>query len=861
MGLGTHGYLTEREPAIGGFGEIGRRNSLDVRSGGAQSGGNGMQRSATRKPSSARTIFGLVLAVGMVLAVLTPAAAAPRRAEEFTISVLSSDPRQVSGGDALVQVDVPRNVPPHRVRVTRNGIDVTEQFARGEGRTLVGVVDGLEIGPNELRVAANGQGHGRPTAQLTLVNHSIGGPIFSGPQQQPFVCTTARATFDARRLLGQPLVDNLDSFGIRVAAEDVNGNYPSDDRGYPTDEADVIGWSKDCGATTRVGYVYKSTAGQFRWLDDPSAVPPDIATTTTLDGETVPYVVRWERGTINRFIYSVAMLAPVGEADPTVPDDSLWNGRLVFSLQGGVAIGRTQGTTSSSAMLLEPVLGLGYAVVNSTGLRMNTHYNLQLGGETALMLKEHFVEDHGVPYYTVGVGGSGGAIQQYVYGQNHPGLLDAAIPQYSYPDMITQTIHVGDCELLEHYFDVTDRDNPRWRDPEMRQAIMGLNASAAPQNLSDDEIEQWNLLSSAYSLLGYQVMDRAPGSPAPALTECRRAWFGLTPLVLNPTFTNVSDLDQLEQGIEGVEWTHAADLVNIYGVDDDGFARRPWDNVGVQYGLEALRAGLITEEEFLELNAGVGGWKRTSEMGPEGFPFVGDFSPENFDPWSSRQMNLSADGGATPAPRTDGDLGAMRAAYESGMYFDGDIDIPTIDWRHYLEDDLDMHHSHQSFAARQRLLDHDGDAGNQIIWFTDARPATAFDQTPMAFQVIDEWMGNIKAQPERSVAENRPTEAVDSCFSTDGELIAAGDDVWAGVLDDSGTGACTQRFEIYSSSRRESGGPYRGGVFKCQLQTVTDAIANGSYGSWSPTPTEQARLEQIFPTGVCDYSRPDAGRP
>ncbi len=162
-------------------------------------------------------------------------------------------------------------------------------------------------------------------------------------------------------------------------------------------------------------------------------------------------------------------------------------------------------------MLFEPVLGQGYAVVNSTGLRTNTHYNLQLGGETALMLKEHFIEDHGVPRYTVGVGGSGGAIQQYVYAQNHPGLLDAAIPQYSYPDMVTQTIHVGDCELLEHYFDVTDRANPTWRDPETRQAIMGLNASDSPKNLSQGEIEQWNLLYALYGLLGYQVMDQRPG--------------------------------------------------------------------------------------------------------------------------------------------------------------------------------------------------------------------------------------------------------------------------------------------------------------------------------------------------------------
>ena len=58
------------------------------------------------------------------------------------------------------------------------------------------------------------------------------------------------------------------------------------------------------------------------------------------------------------------------------------------------------------------------------------------------------------------------------------------IPQYSYPDMVTQTIHVGDCELLEHYFDVSDGDNPKWLDPEVRQQIIGLNATDFPKNLS-----------------------------------------------------------------------------------------------------------------------------------------------------------------------------------------------------------------------------------------------------------------------------------------------------------------------------------------------------------------------------------------
>lgn len=779
------------------------------------------------------------------------------------ISVLPSEPDQVSGGDALLQIEVPRRVPLHKVRVTRNGEDVSDRFSPTPGeRALVGLVDGLDEGDNEIVARPNGKGKGRPApASVTLVNHPESGPIFSGPQQQPFVCTTARATFDGRRLLGQPLVDNQESIGIPVAAEDENGEYPSDDRGYPTDDAEIVGWSKDCASPTRVDYIYKDTAGSFHWLDDPTNLPGDVASTTTLDGETVPYVVRWERGTINRFIYSIAVLAPVGQAEADERDDSLWNGRLVFSFQGGVAIGRTQGTVSSGAMLAEPVLGQGYAVVNSSGIRTNTHYNLQLGGETALMLKEHFIESHGVPDYTVGVGGSGGAIQQYVYGQNHPGLIDAAIPQYSYPDMVTQTIHVGDCELLEHYFDVTDRDNDTWRDPELRQAVMGLNASDFPKNLSSGDIEQWNGLYGLYELLGYQVQDRHPDSPAPALTECRRAWFGLTPLTLNPTFTNVDDLDKLAQGADGVEWTHWGDLVNIYGVDNDGFARTPWDNVGVQYGLQALLDGDITSEEFLDLNAEVGGWKPTGEMGPEGFPFEGDFSPENFDPWSSRQMNLSLDDGSTPASRTEGDVTAINAAYESGMVFDGDLDIPIIDWRHYLEDELDMHHSHQSFAARQRLLEHDGDAGNQVVWFTDARPEVAFDQTPMAFEVIDEWMQNIEAHPERSVAENRPDAAVDSCFATDGSLIASGDDVWAGVLDDEAPGACTSQFEVYSSTRRVAGGPYQGGVFKCQLQPVADAIADGLYGDWQPTPAEQARLEEIFPTGVCDFTLPDAGRP
>jgi hypothetical protein len=810
-------------------------------------------------------VLALVIAATAVTGT-APAGTTPtddRGRRQFGLTVLSSAADQVSGGDALVQVTVPRRVPTRDVRITVNGTDVTAAFTDEDNDgTLVGLVEGLVTGENVLRAESTRGRHRPPPAQLTLVDHPSSGPIFSGPQQQPFVCTTARVRFDGRMILGQPLVDNQDRFGIPVAAEGPDGSYPQDGRGYPTADAQIVGWSGNCGAGTRYGYVYRSaTDGAFHWLDDPAAPPADVATTTTLDGRTVPFVVRWERGTINRFIYSVAMLAPIGEADPTAPDDSLWNRRLVFSFQGGVGIGHFQGTTSTDAMLPADLLGGGYGVIWSSGTRTGTHYNLQVGGETALMLKEHTVEAHGVPQYTVAVGGSGGAIQQYVYAQNHPGLIDAAIAQYSYPDMVTQVSHVGDCELLEHYFDATDRDNPKWKDPENRQAVIGLNGTNFPKNLSQGEIDQWNGLYALMGAFGYQVMDRDPASPAPALSECKPGWFGLSPLALNPLFTDVPDTDKLAQGVEGVEWTHWDDTRNIYGTDEDGFARNPWDNVGVQYGLGALTSGVLTPAEFLDLNAQVGGWKRAAEMVQEGFPFAGELAPENFDPWSSRNMTLSPDAGATPAPRTAGDLEAARAAYTSGMQFQGDIDIPVIDWRHYLEDDLDMHNTQQSFAARQRMLNADGDASNQVIWFTDARPEAQFDQTPMAFEVIDEWMANIAAHPRRGVARNKPAEAVDSCFATDGTLIASGRRVWSGILDDRRPGACTERFPIYSTSRRVAGGPFEGGVWKCELQSVDQAIERGLYGAWQPTAEERARLEQIFPGGVCDYDRPDTARP
>ena len=730
---------------------------------------------------------------------------------KLIVEVVSSAPDQVSGNDARLHIQAPKNVPLHQIKVMVNGRNQSNNFSVLPGtRTLSGVVEGLDLGENTIDVMPNGKGKGRPrSTSLTILNYPKTGPIFSGSHQEPFICSVQENG------LGQPLADN-------------------EIEGFPVEEeGEIVGYSKDCSVPKLVEYVYKSIDGTFKSYTLGGVRPDDMSQTTTMDGLTVDYIVRWERGTINRFIYSIAMLAPA-DSSPEDLDRSTWNGKLIYYFQGGVAIGHHQGDPSGSRMLYDDGLSLGYAVVYSTGTKSGTHYNLVLGGETALMVKERFIELYDLPTYTVSVGGSGGGIQQYIYAQNHPGLIDAAIPQYSYPDMVTQTIHVGDCELMEFYMDILDADNPRWATWDNRTLIEGFNAS--------DVV--------------YNRFTQALGA-----SECVLGWRGLSPLVLNPLFgyADGQELYEPPEVVAAIEWSHFGDLVNVYGVADDGYARNSWDNVGVQYGLEAVASGNILPEEFLKLNHTIGGWKNEPDMVQEGLPFYP--YGEEWDPWSARNQVFSQDL-STPAARTEGDLAAMQAAYEQGLVFMGDIDIPVIDWRHYLEDELNMHNTHQSFASRQRIRDARGHSDNHIIWFTDVVTGEAeFDQTPEALEVMDAWMANILAHPNRGVVANKPDRAVDRCFNADGSQIAAGNDVWSGILDEEPPGECTSRFPLYSTSRIVAGGPFKGSIFKCELKSVAQAIADGDYGVWVPDETETSILESIFPDGVCDFDLPDAGLP
>ncbi|MCB1283138.1 MAG: hypothetical protein KDB20_02240 [Microthrixaceae bacterium] len=729
--------------------------------------------------------------------------------------------------------------------------------------------------------------------------------------QEPFLCTTEYND------LGQPNVDNQDRRGTPV--------YPESEPDTPDRSQEPLGWSKDCQADTRIEYRYRNTDGEVVPLNVGDGVdatlPADVAYLAVSDlvgaddmdlgGDTrIPYLYRYERGTLpdTRFIYSVAMLVPFSEVVSGAPDDSHWNGRLVYSFGGGVGIGHSQGSLSGGDSQLDEALRLGHAVVYSSGTRTSVHYNLLRGAEVAKELKARFIDQHGEPLYTVGIGGSGGGIQQYVYAQNVPDLLDALIPQYAYPDMTTQTINVGDCELLEYYMDVTAADDPMWKDWDNRKILQGQNTI---EGFSSD----WS---------------EATGDSGSS--ECIEGWRGATPLALNPNFGLAADMDDALMPFAGellslagagdpavpedfpdigamlrtstdrsewVDWTHWDDAVDAYGTDPaTGEALVPWDNVGVQYGLRAVANGQITPDQFLDLNARIGSWKPASEQVPESCGMVAQMTGETLgafaeavgmcegdelDQYSSRQMNLELVNGV--APRREADVAAITNAFESGLEFDGKLgrDIPILDVRHYLEDELDMHNVHQSFVIRERIRRAMGAADNHVVWFADARPGEDTEATSAlldrVYRVMDEWVLALHNDADATAASAKPVEAVDACFATDGTPIASGDHVWDGAVELvlSGEGAwtsaaprevdgvevgdCASQFPIHSTSRVVAGGPITNDVYKCHLKPVATALADGDYGSWTPDESDMQRLEAIFATGVCDWSKRSVGYP
>lgn len=347
-------------------------------------------------------------------------------AQSTAITVLSSQPRFVSGGNALVEVngDGP---------VTLNGRDVTASFTRAGHGGRIGLVGGLKLGDNTLESGGT---------SLVLVNHPITGPLFSGPHETPFYCMTAKFVLPGSKATLGPAID------------------------------------ADCSVKTRIDYVYRTTSGDFRPLPA-GATPDDLAETRTTEGKNVPYVVRVETGTINRAIYQTAVLANPATAVAFTAPPPAWNGKLVYTFGGGCVGGwYVQGSSIGNRGILEDLmLRQGYAVASSTLNVFGNNCNMVLAAETLAMVKEHFIKTYGVPKFTIGVGCSGGSEQLHPIADAYPGLVDGILVGCSFPEVIGgMVLNLADADLMQHYFKHTKF---RWSEAEQAAATGYPNATTA----------------------------------------------------------------------------------------------------------------------------------------------------------------------------------------------------------------------------------------------------------------------------------------------------------------------------------------------------------------------------------------------
>lgn len=703
-------------------------------------------------------------------AVSGPSSAAP------TIKVLSNRADLISGGDALVEVDPPAGVPLSALRVAVNGQDVTSRFAIGANGKFMGLVDGLGDGSNTL-VAG---GKGLANASVTLVNHPQGGPLIAGPQLEPWVC--------------QP------------GAVDAQ-----------------------CNAAPTYTYFYKSTDPTKTGLQpyDPENPPRDVAMTTTDGGVTLPFIVRVETGYQDRDQYKIAVLYQPGKPWTALDPQKQFNGKLVINHGVSCGVDHTTGTAPSVlsynpanitgnipiALGGDPTvyaLGAGFGVM-STALDYSGHNcNLPLQAESLIMAKEHFIESYGPLRYTIGEGCSGGSLAVYWIANAYPGIYQGILPTCSFPDAWSTATQFADYHLLLAYF-----GNP----------LLQLNSGGLWTEAAMADVEGHITTANA------EVSDQAQFHVAVPTDHCA----GVTDAerydpVTNPSGTRC-DIQDAAINVFGPRpdsvWT--APERAAAAITGHGFAGFPIDNVGVQYGLDSLRRGVITPAMFVDLNEKIGG--------------------------------LDVDINAVPE-RTSAVETALANAYRSGMINEANnLDATAIiDCRG--PDPGLFHDAYRAFAMRARLDRAHGNHDNQAIW---EGPILIIGDTQCglnSFKAMDRWLAAVEQDTRaiplaQKIVADKPADITDQCWS--GVGIKLTDSLCPSVaLPNLPPRLNLAVVPIYKTPRMIAGDDITTDTNKCQLKPLDRH--DPDYGSARFTDVQWATLQKIFPDGVCDFSKPGVGQ-
>ena len=716
-----------------------------------------------------------------------------------TIKSLSTRADMVSGGDVLLEIGLPAGVSPATLTVNVGGRDVTSQFtARSTaGGRIIGLVNGLAGGNNTVTASAGGS-----TSTLVVNNHAIGGPVYSGAQILPWVCATP-------------------------AAQAASGNTAATNAsGLTTNATDA-----QCNIATEFKLYYKTTtAGCSLALPDPNpptvaptnpcfkaytpsaTAPADLATTTTDAGLTVPYIVRVERGTLNRGIFDIAVLYdPTTAWTPTAPQ-AQWNRKVAYTFGASTGQPRRQ-YRSEQSWVNDAALSRGFMVVDNSLTDSLYNSNRVLMSETLMMMKEHIVDAYGELKYLAGNGCSGGSIQQNTAASIYPGLLDGAQVACDFPDSITTGIEVNDCVLLVNFY-----TSPQWTAlmTGLTQAQINDKKTAINGHLDQLGCHSWNNAFGNANRPGNYIPrvvintngDMAPfGAPR---NNCELPAALVYDPTTNPTGTRCTDPDAAAPVWGIAPGTSRANLTN--------------DNTGVQYGLKALVAGAITAEEFVTLNEGIGG----------------------------------TDGDSNPvAARTVADAAGLTVAYRAGILSNGANlgKLPIIDQRGY--DEQGIHYNWRSFSERGRLDTDAGGHGNQVIWrYGSALLAPAASGlTLMSLLQMDQWLTALNASAPKAAINDvrtqaqviaaKPGTAFDFCYLTT-------DTTFSTKVTDQTACNADARLVVHASPRQVAGGSQLENVLKCQLKP----LATGDYAPATVSASQLTRLQAVFASGVCDWSKP-----
>ena len=165
---------------------------------------------------------------------------------------------------------------------------------------------------------------------------------------------------------------------------------------------------------------------------DPANPPSDVANTTTDQGKTVPFIVRQERGALDRDEFRIAVLFQPGKPwQPWAPQPGYNNKLVTFH---GASCDTAYEQADAPDVLNVEALGRGFATMSHALNNAGHNCNIATQAEAMIMAKERVVERYGPIRYTIGSGCSGGALAQQQVANAYPGVYQGITPACSFTD-------------------------------------------------------------------------------------------------------------------------------------------------------------------------------------------------------------------------------------------------------------------------------------------------------------------------------------------------------------------------------------------------------------------------------------------